>query len=131
MLKVALAGALLALLIVSPAQARISGGTAGSWPTPPRETFPRIESAGPGLARQVDQLHDRVDRARESGTISRQEARQFRREARLIDRLGYRYGDDGLSASENAELQNRIHYLNSALYAAGGRSSNAPARKRR
>jgi hypothetical protein len=131
MIKVGLAAASLVLLVVSPAQARISGGTAGSWPTPPRQIFPRIGTPGPGFARQVDQLHDKVERARESGTISRQEARQFRREARLIDRLGYRFGDDGLSTSEQGELQNRIHYLNSALYAAGGRSSNTDSRKRR
>jgi hypothetical protein len=124
MLRTACVAASLALLAASPGNARISGGTSGGWPVPPRKPLLDVQPPGPGIERQARHIGRKVERARESGAISRREARQLRREARLIDSLGYQYGRDGFSASEHAELQNRIFYLESRLLAAGGRSSD-------
>jgi hypothetical protein len=123
--------AMLALLVAAPADARISGGTAGGWPAPPGRPLLAREPAGPGVRGEVRELHDRVERARDGGQIARGEARQLKREARLIGRLGERYGRDGLSPSEQAELRNRIHSLGSAIYAAAGRGSNADRANRK
>ena len=129
--KVVLAAASFALFATAPAEARISGGTASPWPTPLRQPFPVHPSSTPSLGGQVDKLENKVERARENGLISRGEARQLRRDARLIDRLGHRYARDGLSQSERAELQNRIHRLDGAIYAAGGQRSTADRRNKR
>jgi hypothetical protein len=62
---------------------------------------------GPGIGRELGDLHDRIDRAREAGTLTRREARAFRREANQIGRLAGRYGRNGLSLAEHQELQTR------------------------
>jgi hypothetical protein len=70
---------------------------------------------GPGIGRDVRDLEGRIDRARESGLLSRGEARRLEREARAIGRLGRVYGRDGLSPSERAELANRANYLRDSI----------------
>lgn len=65
------------------------------------------------LAGQLGQVDRRIRRQRENGEISREEARQLRREARRIAILYVHYDNDGLSDSEDAELQSRILALNS------------------
>jgi hypothetical protein len=81
---------------------------------------------GPGIGRDLHDIRQRVDRARDSGAISGREARQLDREARRIGRLADLYGRDGLSASELAELQARAAYLRDAVgrpgKSGGGRS---------
>jgi hypothetical protein len=66
---------------------------------------------GPGIGRQLRDIDKRIDRARDSGRLSRREARRLHREARAVGRLARLYGRDGLSPSERAELENRAHYL--------------------
>lgn len=66
---------------------------------------------GPGIGRELADIRDRIDRARDSGAISRREARMLEREARLIGGLAWRYGRDGLSLSEHNELQARANFL--------------------
>lgn len=70
---------------------------------------------GPGIGREVRDLKGRIDRARDSGLLSRGEARRLEREARAIGRLARVYGRDGLSPSERAELENRANYLRDSV----------------
>ena len=65
------------------------------------------------LVGQLRQLDRQVGRERDSGQISRSDARRFFRESALIDELYVRYSADGLSAAEADELQNRIYVLRS------------------
>ncbi|HYJ83287.1 MAG TPA: hypothetical protein VEW26_10660 [Allosphingosinicella sp.] len=78
---------------------------------------------GPAIHREVSDLEGRIERARESGALSRNEARRLEREARAIGRLARLWGRDGLSPSERAELDNRAAYLRDAV--------NRPARSGR
>ena len=82
---------------------------------------------GPGIGRQLRHIRQRIDRARESGIISRREARQLNREARLIGSLAARYGVHGLTQSERKELQARADFLRAQV----NRPPRAQARARR
>lgn len=84
---------------------------------------------GPGLRRDLGDVRDRIDDGRDSGDLSRREARRFDREARLIGRLAYRYGRDGLSPAEAQELQARAHYLRDAVQNARIRSERRRGRR--
>ena len=107
--------ALLASLAIQPAAAQIVG------PGPPsdyRAPDPFIGDSrlpGPSAGREVRNIRKHVDRAKESGTISKREARQLNREARLIRQLERRYASDGLSESERRELEARALYLRAAV----------------
>ena len=107
--------ALLASLAGQPASAQIVG------PRPPSDYLapdPFIGDSrlpGPSAGREVRNIRKHVDRAKESGRISKREARQLNREARLIRRLERRYASDGLSESERRELEARALYLRGAL----------------
>ncbi|MGA9582537.1 MAG: hypothetical protein WBR13_11285 [Allosphingosinicella sp.] len=70
---------------------------------------------GPGIGRQLRDLDRDIDRARESGRLSGREARRLEREARAVGRLARRYGRDGLSPSERAELEARANYLRDSV----------------
>jgi hypothetical protein len=104
-----------ALSIASPAAAQIVG----------RNVYEPVGAADPFLGNGVlptpstrDELRDidrRIDRGRTSGTISRREARQLRREARAIARLDGFYRPGGLSDSERNALQARLLYLRSLI----------------
>jgi hypothetical protein len=54
-----------------------------------------------------------IDRRYENGELTRREARRLLREVRLVGRLQYRYGHDGLRADERAELALRAQELRS------------------
>lgn len=69
----------------------------------------------PGFGRQIGDLRGGIERARDNGRLSRAEARRLDREARLIGRLAARYGRDGLSPSESAELTSRTQILRDAV----------------
>jgi hypothetical protein len=104
----------LASSIAAPAGARIAGNH------PPRDVapsnpFPEPQRLGPGLGRDVRDIRQRVEDAHDNGVISKREARQLKREARLIGRLERRYGRDGLSMSERKELEARARYLRDAV----------------
>ncbi len=87
---------------------------------------------GPGIRRELRQIHHRIDRARHNGELTRREARQLHREARLIGRAAGRYGRDGLSASERRELQNRTRVLRDGVNAtrAQASSTSGPVKSR-
>jgi uncharacterized membrane protein len=70
---------------------------------------------GPGIGRELRGVRQQINEARESGALTGREARQLRREAWAIEQLAARYADDGLSRSEQDELENRTHYLSDAV----------------
>jgi hypothetical protein len=69
----------------------------------------------PGFGRQIGNLRNGISDARKSGRLSRAEARRLNREARAIARLASRYGQDGLSPGEHAELTTRTQVLREAV----------------
>jgi hypothetical protein len=106
---------LTAVALAAPASSQIVG----------RTVYEPVGAADPFLGNGVlpapstrDELRDidrRIDRGRASGTISRREARQLRREARAIARLDRVYRQSGLSSSEQSELQARTLALRSVV----------------
>lgn len=105
----------LTLAAAAPAAARTVGTQI---PTPAPRANPFIGDSrlpGPGIGRELNDIRGRVERARENGALSRTEARQLRREVRLIGRLAHRYGRDGLSPYERSELQTRAQVLRAAV----------------
>ncbi|MFL6843393.1 MAG: hypothetical protein ACJ8ER_00750 [Allosphingosinicella sp.] len=103
--------AFLAFALAAPAAAQIVGHHRYD-PVPPSNPF--LEDSrlpGPGVGRDLRDIHRKVERARGSGLVSRSEARQLKREERAIGRLAERYGRDGLSPSERAELEIRARIL--------------------
>jgi hypothetical protein len=102
---------LAAITCAAPAQAQIVGrpdyGAVG-------RADPFLGSGfapGPGIGGEVRHIRERIGQARAAGLITRGEARRLDREARLIARLGHRYGRDGLSGSERGELERRAAVL--------------------
>ena len=101
----------LALAVAAPASARTVGSQV---PTPSPRANPFIGDSrlpAPAIGRELRDIRSRIDHARQSGDLSAREARQLRREARLIGRLANRYGRDSLSLSERSELQVRTQVL--------------------
>jgi hypothetical protein len=121
---------LLALVAATPAGAQIVGrhdyGDVGI-----RNPLAQEDSslAAPGARRNVRQLRDRIDDARDSGRISSRDARAYRREVRLIGRLAAHFGSDGLSASEAAELEFRARALSGRISAPSAPSARAAPRR--
>jgi hypothetical protein len=111
-----LIGSLIALLALSaPAGAQFV----------PRHTYPPVATVdpflpdsrlpGPAVWQEVDFLHDRIDRARDAGLLSRREARRLSRQADGIAGRAFVYGRDGLSSSERVELESRARAVDSAI----------------
>lgn len=65
----------------------------------------------PHVAHDLREARETIDRRYENGELTRREARRLRREVRVVDRLQYRYGADGLRADERAELALRAQEL--------------------
>ena len=104
---------LCAALSALPAVAQIRDPSGGvRWPAP----CPAL----PGVARDLEQADRSIRDGRESGQLSRREARQLRRESRQISVLEERYQRGGLSQSERAELETRIAALRSITGAKRG-----------
>lgn len=70
---------------------------------------------GGNIERQLDQIEQRIDRARDRRLVSNREARRLSREAEQIDRLHDRYSRNGLNRREFAELQDRVQNLRQRL----------------
>lgn len=105
-----------AALSAFPATAQIRDPSGGvRWPAP--------RPSLPGVARELGQADRNIREGRESGQLSRREAKQLRRESRQIATLERRYARGGLSQSERAELEARIAALRSLTGAkrSGGR----------
>jgi hypothetical protein len=65
----------------------------------------------PPLGKELSDIDRRIESARASGALSPREARRLERETRALGRLARRYGRDGLSPAERAELEARTRYL--------------------
>lgn len=70
---------------------------------------------GASVGAELRQIDRRIDRARDSGLITRREARQLRSEARGIVYLAGVYRHDGISYSERIELRTRLDVLRDAV----------------
>jgi hypothetical protein len=73
---------------------------------------------GPGAGREAQDIRRDIRAGRDSGQLSRAEARQLGREAQRIGLSARRYRRDGLSAGESRELQMRVLALRSRVSAA-------------
>lgn len=109
--RIAASLVVLAWLGATPAAAQIVGPRDYGPVARANPFLPDSRPAGPSAADESQDLRERIGAAREAGTISRREARALDREARLIGRLGLRYGRDGLSGAERAELETRAAAL--------------------
>lgn len=77
--------------------------------------LPDSRPPGPSPAAEVRHLRERIGDAREAGLISAREARRLDREARLIGRLAWRYGRDGLSDPERSEIERRARVVQARI----------------
>lgn len=80
---------------------------------PPGDGLPKapvtFQSSAPDYA-----LHDAgraIRQARRDGELTRSEAKQFRREQRILGAIAERYAQDGLTPGEAADLDFRAHVL--------------------
>jgi hypothetical protein len=72
----------------------------------------------PSAAREARSIRRDIREGRESGQLSRREARQLGREAKRIGLSARRYRQGGLSAGESRELQMRVLALRGQVAAA-------------
>ena len=95
------------------ADARLPGIVDRKPPGGHRTPGVRIISGDHAVQHDLREARETIDRRYENGELTRREARRLRREVRLVDRLQYRYGHDGLRADERAELALRAQELRS------------------
>lgn len=104
------AAAMLTLSITLPAAAQIrDSGMGRGWPV--------AKPALPGVTRDLHQADQSIRDARDTGQLSRKDARALKREARMIAALEERQSRDGLTGSEQAALQQRVEALRSVASA--------------
>ena len=72
---------------------------------------PMVQSRSSSVGRDLADVRARIDDGRDTGTLSRRQGRLFRRDAGQVGTLADRYGQDGLSQSEHAELTTRTTVL--------------------
>ena len=125
---------LLALAVAAPAQADIAPRR-NPEPVAKRDLFKgNGRVPGPGIYRDVDDIRDRIDDGRDSGALTRREARHLDRQARGLSWRARLYGRDGLSESEARELQARANYLRDAVSVqrlGGGNKGKGKGRRNR
>lgn len=120
---------LLILLATAPASAQIVGRPDYGTVRPPDPFVRDARLPSPPIGRDLHGLRERIGRGRDSGSLSRREARRLDREARVVSRLARRYARDGLSDSERAELDRRSQLLRSSI--ARAQTGSTPSRGRR
>jgi hypothetical protein len=119
-----------ALSLAAPAAAQIVGRNDYGHVGRGDPFLPDSSFGFPGLGRELRDIRGDIENARESGQLSRAEARQLRRDARRLGFAGRRYGRDGLSASERSELQARALALRAAVNAARLTAARPPRGRR-
>src|SRR5688500_18992325 len=67
------------------------------------------------LSTRIDQLRVRLQAGVQNGSITRREATPIRENIRQINQLERRYGANGLSGQERADLQQRIRMVRQQL----------------
>lgn len=98
------------LLVAAPASAQIWGGPVMQGPS--GSAMSHDQSAA-----ETAKIRSDIRAGRDSGQLTRGEARQLKREAYQIDTLEERYSAGGLSPSEEAELFARRDALRSDVIA--------------
>jgi hypothetical protein len=83
----------------------------------------------PGAGREARDIRRDIRAGRESGQLSRREARHLRREAKRIGLSARRYRQGGLSIGESRELQLRVLALRGRVSAARLGRERAPRRR--
>jgi hypothetical protein len=63
------------------------------------------------VCRDVGRVRSDIEHGKDSGQLSRKQARRLKQEAGEIRMLQERYARDGLSDQEQAELRNRVEVL--------------------
>ena len=102
----------------APAPAQIVGSREYG-PVSPGNPFIGDSSFGwPGIGRELRDIRGRIRDGRETGQLSRGEARQLRRDARRLALVGRAYRQDGISASEAQALHGWALALQSRVSAA-------------
>jgi len=71
----------------------------------------RVRPGAVTVGRELDRVRRDIDRRRDSGELSRSEARALRREASRIDAMADRYRRDGYTEFERRELELRASEL--------------------
>jgi hypothetical protein len=71
----------------------------------------RVNPGAVSFGRELDRVRRDIDRRRDSGELSRSEARALRREASRIDAMAERYRRDGFTEYERRELELRASEL--------------------
>jgi hypothetical protein len=106
---------LLALASAEPAAAQFVGRPNHGIALPADPFLGNGRLPAPSIGRELGDIRDRIEDARETGAISARQARGFRREARVIGSLAGRYSRNGLSDAERTELTARALYLREAV----------------
>ena len=73
------------------------------------------QGMGGDYDRRLDRLERRIDRGSERGDLTRREAFRLRSDVREVRILASRYGRDGMSRWERADLDRRLDYLESRV----------------
>lgn len=71
---------------------------------------------GTDTYRQVDRIDDSIRDGRRHGQLTRAQAHRLRRVGYAIDAMADRYGADGVSAGEAAELDTRADLLSHQVF---------------
>jgi hypothetical protein len=98
------------LLAAAPASAQIWGGTSFAPPSGPNLPRAPIAVAATGSG-ETGKIRRDIHDGRDSGQLSRRDARRLRREASQIDAMEARFGRDGFSDAELYELAARRQLL--------------------
>lgn len=102
-------------LLATPAAAQFVGKPVYEPVAPPSLFIGDSALPPPPVRREMRDVRQDVERAREAGHLSHRQARRLFRETRRIDALAHRYGRDGLSTAERKELQSRTLALRDAV----------------
>ncbi|MEZ5693093.1 MAG: hypothetical protein R3D99_04480 [Altererythrobacter sp.] len=117
-MKIVLFGCATAALALS----ACSTGTTNSFPTPgsynPLATTQPIDPGMVAIGREVGAIDRSIDSARETGQLTKGEARNARRANSALAGAADRMGADGLSADEQRSLQTQALILSSQIEAA-------------
>lgn len=82
---------------------------------PPISPAPGPDANTTAVVAELQENDDRIDAKRDSGQLSRREARGLRREQRVIGRLAQSYSADGvITDAERRELETRSRVLQGA-----------------
>ena len=90
-------------MVAMPAVAQFAGKPSGGY----GPYVLRNPTNAPGWGRDLIDVYDRIDKGRDSGRLSRREARRLDRQAGHVGFLGDWYAEGGLTNAESRELETR------------------------